>query len=71
MPTIIPEKVYKSLMLDCDIPSIGPEIFGNEVVIFKSDGTFANDGEEGEICMRGHNVMAGYLYNSASYYGMF
>lgn len=63
MPTNISDEVYQYLMLDCDIPSIGHEVFGNEVAIFRSDGTLAENGEEGEICMRGHNVMAGYLYN--------
>lgn len=63
LPINIDEDTYKVLMLNCDIPSVGQEIFGNEVAILKKDGTFAGDGEEGEICMRGHNVMAGYLYN--------
>lgn len=64
MPIDLTDSDYKFLMLDCDIPSIGQEIFGNEVVILKEDGTFANNGEEGEICMRGHSVMAGYFQNT-------
>jgi acyl-CoA synthetase (AMP-forming)/AMP-acid ligase II len=57
---------YKTLVLNSDIPSIGQEILGNQVAILREDGTEVAYGEEGEICMRGHNVMAGYLYNSAA-----
>ncbi len=59
----INDTIYRSLMIDCDIPSVGSEIFGNEVTILRNDGSQADIGEEGEICMRGHNVMAGYLFN--------
>lgn len=66
LPTTLNEDAYKYLMLDCDIPSAGQEVFGNEVAILKSNGAVVNEGEEGEICMRGHNIMAGYLHNSAA-----
>ena len=49
MPTSISDEVYQSLMLGCDIPSVGQEVFGNEVVILRSDGTHAEDGEEGKF----------------------
>jgi acyl-CoA synthetase (AMP-forming)/AMP-acid ligase II len=66
LPVNLVEDDYQSLMLNCDIPSVGQAILGNEVVILKGDGTIASDEEEGEICMRGHNIMAGYLYNSTA-----
>lgn len=64
LPINISENDYNSLMLNCDIPSIGQEILGNEIIILNDKNMILTDGEEGEICIRGHNVMAGYLYNS-------
>lgn len=43
--------------------SIGPEIFGCQVRIMRDDLTFAEDGEIGELVVRGHNVMKGYHKN--------
>lgn len=43
-----------------DVPSIGPSIFGNNVFIFKDD-VEAAEGDIGEICIRGWNVMQGYV----------
>ncbi|HNR31795.1 MAG TPA: long-chain fatty acid--CoA ligase [Candidatus Hydrogenedentes bacterium] len=41
--------------------SIGLPIWGVRMRIMREDGTFAAPGEQGEIVMRGHNVMKGYL----------
>ncbi|MCK9923157.1 long-chain fatty acid--CoA ligase [Frankia sp. AgPm24] len=41
--------------------SIGLPIWGVEVRVTRADGTPAADGETGELCVRGHNVMRGYL----------
>jgi len=41
--------------------SIGLPIWGVRMRIMREDGTFAGPGEEGEIVIRGHNVMKGYL----------
>ncbi|MCG8592363.1 MAG: long-chain fatty acid--CoA ligase [Proteobacteria bacterium] len=41
--------------------SIGYPVWGVEMCIRGDDGAFLPDGERGEICIRGHNVMKGYL----------
>jgi long-chain acyl-CoA synthetase len=43
--------------------SIGKPIPGVEIELIKSDGTLAEKGEEGEVVVRGKNVMAGYWNN--------
>lgn len=40
--------------------SIGIPIWGCEMKIMREDGSFAQNGEVGEIVIRGHNVMKGY-----------
>ncbi|MBI2431252.1 MAG: long-chain fatty acid--CoA ligase [Candidatus Hydrogenedentes bacterium] len=40
--------------------SIGKPIWGCRVRIMREDGSFAAPGEEGEVVVRGHNVMKGY-----------
>lgn len=49
-------------LLDHGYPSIGCPIAPNEMAIFTADGSGAQlgEGERGEICIRGHNVMQGY-----------
>ena len=41
--------------------SIGLPVWGVEVRIIRDDGSQADDGEPGEIAIRGHNVMKGYF----------
>jgi len=41
--------------------SIGLPVWGVEVKIVRPDGTECHKDEPGEICIRGHNVMKGYL----------
>jgi long-chain acyl-CoA synthetase len=41
--------------------SIGLPVWGVEIKLVSPDGTECGDGEPGEICVRGHNVMKGYL----------
>ena len=50
-------------LLDHGYPSIGCPIEPNEMAIFAADGSGAqlDEGERGEICIRGHNVMQGYF----------
>lgn len=63
MPRGLGDADYRRLTCECEIPSIGPALFGNEVVALRPDGGRAADGEIGEIAMRGFNVMLGYAGN--------
>ncbi|MDO0928873.1 class I adenylate-forming enzyme family protein [Streptomyces sp. TG1A-8] len=63
LPADLSEDAYRRLMLDTDIPTIGTALYGNEVAVLTSGGERAAPGEEGEICMRGHNVMTRYQGN--------
>jgi acyl-CoA synthetase (AMP-forming)/AMP-acid ligase II len=63
IPADISEEAFRWLVLDADVPSIGTALYGNEVAVLRTDGTPAAPGETGELCMRGHNVMIGYLNN--------
>lgn len=63
MPTWLSDASYVRQMLEPDIPSVGLPMAGNEVAILRPDGTAVDPGEEGEICIRGHNVMARYVGN--------
>ena len=50
-------------LLAHEYPSIGSPIEPNEMAIFAADGSgqLLGEGERGEICIRGHNVMQGYF----------
>lgn len=61
-PSVSPE-TYRRLVTEADIPSIGVAMYGNEVAVLRPDGSRADPGEAGEICMRGHNVMMRYAGN--------
>lgn len=63
MPTNLNTELYNKLMLETDIPSVGLEVYGNQVAILNADGEIVPDGTVGEVAMRGHNVMMGYLNN--------
>ncbi|NRQ33092.1 acyl--CoA ligase [Nonomuraea sp. NN258] len=63
MPRDLSETAYDRFLLNADIPSIGVAIPGNEVAVLREDGSRAEPGETGELCMRGHNVMNGYAGN--------
>ncbi|GAA2363192.1 class I adenylate-forming enzyme family protein [Streptomyces cuspidosporus] len=63
LPADLSEDSYRRLMTDADIPSIGTALYGNEVAVLTAGGERAKPGEEGEICMRGHNVMTRYQGN--------
>ncbi len=43
------------------VGSIGKPIWGVEMRVMFDDGTFADPGEVGEIVIRGHNIMKGYI----------
>jgi len=64
LPPNLSADAYRRLMLEAEIPTIGVAVDGNEVAVLDARGYAVGPGEVGEICMRGHNVMAGYLGNA-------
>lgn len=62
MPTDLSDEEYRRLMLERDIPPVGGPV-SNEIAILDLDGRMCSLGEIGEVCMRGPNVMKGYLGN--------
>ena len=61
MPRDLEPDEYRCVMLESSIPPVGVPVFGNEVAVLDPGGAPVADGKTGEICMRGHNVMAGYF----------
>jgi acyl-CoA synthetase (AMP-forming)/AMP-acid ligase II len=59
-------QTYADVVLDSDPPSIGAAIPGCSVEVRTDDGAFAPDGQEGEIVVRGNNVMTGYWADPAA-----
>ena len=51
-------------LYDHGFPSIGCPIVTNEMAIHDEKGSPVADGDRGEIVIRGHNIMCGYLNNS-------
>ncbi len=66
LPIDLPDAAYRRLMLDAAIPSVGVALPGNEVAVLDAGGEAVPPGERGEICMRGHNVMARYASNEGA-----
>ena len=62
MPSEIDDGEYRRWMLEGRRASIGPALPGQEVEIMNGE-TLAKPGEEGELVIRGHCVMSGYLHN--------
>jgi acyl-CoA synthetase (AMP-forming)/AMP-acid ligase II len=63
MPTDLTLETYRRTVLEAPVPPIGVALFGNEVAILRPDGTVTDTDEQGEICVRGHNVMLEYVHN--------
>ena len=63
LPISLSWEANQSWLLDHGYPSIGCPIEPNEMAIFAADGSGVQlgEGERGEICIRGHNVMQGYF----------
>jgi acyl-CoA synthetase (AMP-forming)/AMP-acid ligase II len=60
VPWNVSRETLDRLMQDWTTTSIGPALFGCEMGIRRYDGTPAQEDEEGEIVVSGHNVMLGY-----------
>jgi acyl-CoA synthetase (AMP-forming)/AMP-acid ligase II len=63
MPRGLTDRQYRRLMTDTDTPSIGTAFYGNELAVLAPDGSRLPPGEQGELCMRGHNLMSRYQGN--------
>ncbi|MEV6421251.1 long-chain fatty acid--CoA ligase [Streptomyces sp. NPDC051662] len=63
MPHGLTEELYRRLVLDEGIPSVGVPLRGTGLVVLREDGTRAAPGEVGEVCMRGPHVMSRYEGN--------
>ena len=63
LPINLSWDAHQSWMGDHGYPSIGCAIDPNEMAIFSADGSGQQlgEGERGEICIRGHNIMQGYF----------
>ncbi|MCY3780605.1 MAG: class I adenylate-forming enzyme family protein [Chloroflexi bacterium] len=63
LPISLSWEANQHWLLDHSYPSIGCPIEPNEMAIFAADGSGSRlgEGERGEICIRGHNVMQGYF----------
>ena len=60
VPWNISDANLERAMGDWLVPSIGPELFGCNVAVRRTDGTPTEAEEEGEIVVSGHTVMLGY-----------
>jgi acyl-CoA synthetase (AMP-forming)/AMP-acid ligase II len=60
VPWDVSAETLKMLTQNWGTPSIGPTLFGCEIGIRRSDGSAAEEREEGEIVVSGHTVMLGY-----------
>lgn len=60
VPAGLPDEIYREVALDATIPSVGTAVTECEVEVLAPDGRVAAEGEQGEICMRGANIMLGY-----------
>jgi long-chain acyl-CoA synthetase len=63
MPTDLADFEYRRWMLAGRRTSIGPALPGQQVEVHNEEGGVTSPGEEGEIVIRGHCLMSGYLHD--------
>lgn len=63
MPVDLDPESYRRLVLDRPLISIGTPFRDQELEIIDESGRLLPDGEVGEVCLRGPNLMDGYLGN--------
>jgi long-chain acyl-CoA synthetase len=61
LPVDLPQAEHERWMRDFGFPSIGVAVPPNEMAIHDTEGCEVEDGQRGEIVIRGHNVMKGYF----------
>ena len=60
IPPILSKEKVDYWLTNFERPSVGTAVPGNIVKILNPDLSEVNEGETGDICIRGHNVMIGY-----------
>ena len=60
IPPSLPKERVDHWLCDFARPSIGTPLRGNDVFVLDNTGAFAGENIEGEICVRGFNVMKSY-----------
>ncbi|HEX9658009.1 MAG TPA: class I adenylate-forming enzyme family protein [Bacteroidota bacterium] len=63
LPIDLTKPEHKQWLSKYGFPSIGVPMPVNEMTIHDENGNEMNEGERGEIVIRGHNVMKGYFQN--------
>ncbi|MFJ1461674.1 class I adenylate-forming enzyme family protein [Nocardia sp. N2S4-5] len=63
MPTDLSEADYLALMTKTEAPPVGSALPGCEVAVLDERDAEVSEGEIGEVCVRGHSIMTGYLGN--------
>ena len=53
-------EAHRELLLEAELPSIGPALDGVDVAVTDGEGTPLGEGERGELCIRSPSVMLGY-----------
>ncbi len=63
LPVDLDTPTHRAWLTKHGFPSIGMPLPANEMAIADAEGNALNEGERGEIVIRGHTVMQGYLNN--------
>ncbi|MFN2625226.1 MAG: TIGR03089 family protein [Mycobacteriales bacterium] len=61
LPTSLDAETRREWLTAHGFPSIGVAVRHNDMTVLRPDGSPAEAGERGELCIRGRNVMTGYL----------
>lgn len=54
------DREYAEIMFGASRTTVGTPIIGCDIAVMREDGSIAEESEEGEIVMRGWNIMTGY-----------
>jgi acyl-CoA synthetase (AMP-forming)/AMP-acid ligase II len=66
MPTDLRGAAYEDGVLRAEVPPVGNALYGCEVEIVDPDGRVRADGTVGEVGVRGHSLMSGYIGDPAA-----